>query len=315
MDPVTGSILLGAAVSGINAGATSNQNRVNRKFALQQWNRENAYNSPTAQMQRLRDAGLNPNLVYGGGATTLAAKSLPQSGDAPQFSTPNPMGLMAQHQDIKKGKAETDNLSKQAVILDKQAELLEVQKLKTVSEIPGITARGTIQMELAKLYPEMAAELLRGKTIDNENKVTGMLLQKDANFRAETSLENDTKRTLAQVMTANANASKVPYQKRLIEAQISNLGSSQLVNEIRSLGLATSNETLKMVQEGVIWKNKFLEGQITQQALNRELSEIKIRFKGMGLSESATSDLLKVITDQIPVPKSPTTVTHIKKTQ
>lgn len=32
---------------------------------LEQWNRQNAYDSPAAQMQRLKDAGLNPNLLYG----------------------------------------------------------------------------------------------------------------------------------------------------------------------------------------------------------------------------------------------------------
>lgn len=36
-----------------------------RKAALEDWNRENAYNSPAAQMQRFQAAGLNPNLIYG----------------------------------------------------------------------------------------------------------------------------------------------------------------------------------------------------------------------------------------------------------
>ena len=32
------------------------------------WNKQNAYNNPEAQMGRLKDAGLNPNLVYGSGS-------------------------------------------------------------------------------------------------------------------------------------------------------------------------------------------------------------------------------------------------------
>lgn len=35
------------------------------------WEMENLYNSPEAQMQRLKKAGLNPNLVYGNGATAM----------------------------------------------------------------------------------------------------------------------------------------------------------------------------------------------------------------------------------------------------
>lgn len=34
---------------------------------IEQWNRENAYNAPSAQRQRLLDAGLNPNLMLDGG--------------------------------------------------------------------------------------------------------------------------------------------------------------------------------------------------------------------------------------------------------
>nr|QJB20890.1 MAG: DNA pilot protein [Microvirus sp.] len=45
---------------------------------LKMWNLQNAYNSPAQQMQRLKDAGLNPNLVYGNGAVGNTAGNLPQ---------------------------------------------------------------------------------------------------------------------------------------------------------------------------------------------------------------------------------------------
>lgn len=78
--------LFGAASSiigsGINFLSNNATNRSNDKLAryqndwnLAQWKRENEYNLPINQMQRLREAGLNPNLVYGGGATTLSASS------------------------------------------------------------------------------------------------------------------------------------------------------------------------------------------------------------------------------------------------
>lgn len=44
------------------------------------WQMENQYNSPEMVMQRLKDAGLNPNLVYGNGADA-------QGG---QINTPSP---------------------------------------------------------------------------------------------------------------------------------------------------------------------------------------------------------------------------------
>jgi len=42
------------------------QNRQNR-FNLSMWNAANEYNTPAAQMERFKDAGLNPHLIYGKG--------------------------------------------------------------------------------------------------------------------------------------------------------------------------------------------------------------------------------------------------------
>lgn len=52
---------------------TNQQTKLNKNAFeqnLQMWNLQNAYNDPSAQMQRLANAGLNPNLVYGGGNVT-----------------------------------------------------------------------------------------------------------------------------------------------------------------------------------------------------------------------------------------------------
>lgn len=51
-----------------------------RNDANRDWDRQNAYNAPKAQMERFKEAGLNPNLIYGQGtpgnasATPLAAQ-------------------------------------------------------------------------------------------------------------------------------------------------------------------------------------------------------------------------------------------------
>lgn len=45
------------------------------QFNLDVWNLNNEYNSPTAQMQRYQDAGLNPNLIYGQQNTASAPGS------------------------------------------------------------------------------------------------------------------------------------------------------------------------------------------------------------------------------------------------
>lgn len=62
----------------------SEQAELQNQRNLEQWQRENAYNLPSAMMQRYLDAGLNPNLIYG--QPSLSADS--PNMVAP-FETPN----------------------------------------------------------------------------------------------------------------------------------------------------------------------------------------------------------------------------------
>lgn len=72
------------ASQGLNYAAQSSINKKTREWnetmygrqredALADWARTNEYNSPINQMKRLREAGLNPHLVYGGGANSVSA--------------------------------------------------------------------------------------------------------------------------------------------------------------------------------------------------------------------------------------------------
>lgn len=58
---------VGANISGKKAAERANE------AALQAWKMQNDYNTPANQIQRLRDAGLNPNLFYNMGNTGNAS--------------------------------------------------------------------------------------------------------------------------------------------------------------------------------------------------------------------------------------------------
>ena len=47
--------------------------RLQNQWNIEQWQRENDYNTPRNQMARLRDAGVNPNLAYANGAPVNVA--------------------------------------------------------------------------------------------------------------------------------------------------------------------------------------------------------------------------------------------------
>ena len=73
----------GLASTGINALSQGSLNRKTREWneamyqkqrtdALADWARTNEYNAPLQQMARLKEAGLSPHLIYGGGANSIS---------------------------------------------------------------------------------------------------------------------------------------------------------------------------------------------------------------------------------------------------
>ena len=84
--------LAGAVVgTGANIVSTAMTNRANERMQqqqnawnLEQWHRNNEYNSPAAQLQRMKAAGLNPDLMYGQNASGAAGNaSSPATGTNP----------------------------------------------------------------------------------------------------------------------------------------------------------------------------------------------------------------------------------------
>lgn len=76
---------------GINTWNTLLNNRAQEKMQkknfhneVELWKMQNEYNKPINQMERLKEAGLNPNLVYSNGATTTAGPVGYTPGVAPQ---------------------------------------------------------------------------------------------------------------------------------------------------------------------------------------------------------------------------------------
>lgn len=91
---VAGGLISGAGSllgSFVGLGGQALNYRLNKKMAdyqfqknVEMWNLQNEYNSPKNQMARLAEAGLNPNLVYGGGNV-----SGNQSGTPPHYEGVN----------------------------------------------------------------------------------------------------------------------------------------------------------------------------------------------------------------------------------
>lgn len=192
MEPVTASLIaagIGAASQGANAFAQGKMNKKTREWnekmygiqrtdALNDWMRQNEYNSPTAQMQRLRDAGLNPHLVYGGGANSVSQPI--RSTDAKSWSPQAPQidlsGLantaLFRMYDLNLKDAQKNQLEENTKLLkDKQ---LETQ-IKTAG-IAASTARTNQQIKMSdQLFGytlEQAKENIRSTKANIESTLT-----------------------------------------------------------------------------------------------------------------------------------------------
>lgn len=109
-----------------------------RRDALADWNMQNEYNSPMAQMARLRDAGLNPNLVYGHGAAQTTA-GVPRGVNADSWRPVAPQintgGALSNYYDIQLKEAQIDNLKATNTVLQQDALLKTYQAAKEGSEL------------------------------------------------------------------------------------------------------------------------------------------------------------------------------------
>ena len=136
---------------------------------------QNEYNHPAAQMARLREAGLNPALVYGQGAS--GATGLADQPKPTPFEFENPLRSMTAFQDVKLRKQQTDNAREHGNVLFQEAVLKAEQQSKTAME----TARSNFDlnlahdlretsMEAAKLNVEKMKREILGKDLDNQFK-------------------------------------------------------------------------------------------------------------------------------------------------
>jgi hypothetical protein len=114
-----GSGLLGSIASIFN---TQKQLKAQREMSalaydrdVEMWNRMNEYNAPAAQMERLKAAGLNPNLVYGKGAQNVATQMPKYQAPKQEYNYEAPeLGLaLEQYQNMRLRQAQTDNLQTQ----------------------------------------------------------------------------------------------------------------------------------------------------------------------------------------------------------
>lgn len=172
----TAAAAVSAAGQAYNADQTRRTNEANRAYsdrqyqrerrdALSDWERNARYNSPEQQMERLRQAGLNPNLIYGKGAQNTiqsirASSSKQVSAIAPKINSDAPLGALSMYSSMQKTQAETDNLDEQNAVLTAEAILKGAQTAGKTAE----TAQTKFQLKQAQ---ELNDSVIKRAKIEN----------------------------------------------------------------------------------------------------------------------------------------------------
>lgn len=183
---------------------------------LEMWNKGNEYNSPAAQMERLKEAGLNPNLVYGTGS--VAGNT---SGSLPQYNAPSvrydykaPVdwgNVLANFQDVQLRQAKIDNVKAQTegINLSNQLKAYDRDYMQSVieSNIMRVLKDNDAQMSEAQMK----------------------LLRKEWEF---SNFEDMKKTWSSELINTQADAQSAVFDKQIKEVAAQFAKAQMLVNMI-----------------------------------------------------------------------------------
>lgn len=189
---------------------------------LEMWNKTNEYNSPQQQVNRLRDAGLNP-LFYGldGSSANAMSSAQPLGYERAQAENqPNPFGNTARDM------ASATGLGLQGMSLKKDIELKNAQIDKLKADETGVRLDNDFKEKTLATRVE-SEQLANSLTKEQINEAKSRINKNEQDIKesiARTDNEVEKKGLiLAEKALTEAKAKEIlemlPYQKNLAEAQ------------------------------------------------------------------------------------------------
>lgn len=222
---------------------------------LEQWNRENEYNAPVAQMQRLRDAGLNPNLVYGNGNNTAgSAASSPSYGlaEAPNIIGEigkvmqyNMMQTMNMMQQIQQTQAKVDTM-------ETQRSLWDSMRILNSFRSAGIDFQNQIQKQFGMDLAYSSLENIRQNTERQKSEVEVNGSKIELNHSTVLKIDQQINLLKSQTKLTDTQIEELGWKMKEIAAQIQvhyanafNLRQLGFFNMARTVGQNLQNSFSK----------------------------------------------------------------------
>lgn len=195
---------------------------------LEQWNRENEYNSPIETRKRLKNAGLNPDLFYGGGAGNMV------SADSPMMSAPSGTGGVS---------PAVRPISADTHALDLEMRRAQIDNIKSQTEEnlqnAGLAStRQKIEEQLSTGYVELQSISIRyNKALADNAEIAAKFADKTFTTRVE-SCEAGLNKLIQDVSTSKALQNK--YTQEALGVALDNIFKDKSIN-LRIQQLAYQN--------------------------------------------------------------------------
>lgn len=271
--------VLGTVASGLIDSNTAKRNtdktiQANKALAeyqysrdIEMWNKSNQYNTPAMQMQRFKNAGLNPNLIYGQGNAGNTASTLPKY-QAPtvryDYKPPiDPQAILSNFQDFTQRSAVIDNLHKQ-----NDGITLENDKKKITNDILEEEKKRKVWENNNIWYDERYNKYLFGKSLlqDAQNKaVIGNYQRTKARIEAENASTLMKLKINGLQQNINESIQRVKQSKSTVDSQIK-------LRELYDLRKTFMNLEILLKQQDVNWapwmRGSQLLGNVIGGALN-----------------------------------------------
>lgn len=265
------------------------------QFSLDMWNRENAYNSPSSQMKRWRDAGLNPYLMMNGSSAGNASSLISASGSAALGSSPlapsmnaptvqpetmdlgTPAGILAtlSGQLLQKRKQDADiaNIEQQTNGKEIENKFMQARILAEIDKIRADTKNSETKRELDKLDLSIRGDSQVGDLVRRREEIENLKVQRQLsymqNLLADKELQSYDQRVQAEIATKTADTYLKYAQGELTKKQARHEVFKALETISRSYGIDIDNDLKNKTFDSLVkeadaraqkaWNNRFYE--------------------------------------------------------
>lgn len=257
------------------------------------WQMENEYNSPEMQMQRLKDAGLNPHLVYGQGATAQGGSIGSPQYDQPNLGTPN---LGAPHVNP----VQHDAMLGLGNMLQYDLQRAQIDKIKADTESTKVATRGNdfdIRVKEAVGFDEMVKQL-------DARLMSGTYQDRAKALKAETLVEvmmRDEGATLKSDGTLAVNAEKPHRQWKSTFSPTGQDMTSMLVADVFGLPHNKNQYLIQQIKnleadfENIGRKGKLYDQQMDLNEIKIKVEDFRKTLRDLGISPESTQALSVIV--------------------